>query len=145
MRIGFTNYYTATRHIYTQDPTTKSIRPHLAHGYVLSVYNQDRQYIDELVSEMRKFGILGTYRNTIGEEDIPLPHILIIQESSVEKLEKMFKEQGIELPENRFEQKTDWIDILDFEINRNKWQIHRPQKQKAPQSFFKKISEHFAR
>ncbi|MBQ4471770.1 MAG: hypothetical protein II942_00775 [Alphaproteobacteria bacterium] len=119
MRIGLTDYYTTKKHIYAHDPETNRIRPQSVPAYVLSVYNKPHSYIYELCREMRTYGI-GTQYKCYIDDDLELPHILILQPTAVERLEKLFKQQGIDLPADRFEKRTDWDEVVDFERKRAK-------------------------
>ena len=118
MRIGLTDYYTTTRRIFVRDTETKSIRPILAQGYVLSVYGKKSEQIYAIMDEMRSHHIYAQYR-TLMDDAIPLPHIAIIDPRSVEKLEAQFRAQNITLDDNRFKKHTDWEDVLDFEKYRH--------------------------
>lgn len=128
MRIGYTNYYTITKHLFSRDTETRSIRPVVTHGYVLSMYNKKQHEATRVVNELRQHGIWGQFKYFI-EEDLELPHILILHPTSVQRLEEEFKKQGIALPEDRFDKKTDWDDVIDFEESKRPstlWQrIHR--------------------
>ena len=138
MRIGLTDYYTTKKHIYTHDPETNRIRPQLVPAYVLSVYDKSRSYVYDLCREMRTYGIGAQYRCFI-EEDLELPHILILQPKSVERLEKLFKQQGIDLPEDRFQKLTNWDAVLDFEKERAKG-VYQPSDRKNKKTIWQRIS-----
>jgi hypothetical protein len=117
MRIGLTDYYTTTRRIIVRDG--KSAHPDLVKGYVLSVYGRSQEQIYAIMYEMRRQHIYSQYKTFI-EDDIPLPHILIIDPQSVEKLNNQFRAQNIPVPDDEcFKKQTDWEDVLDFEEQRH--------------------------
>lgn len=116
MRIGLTDYYTITKRIFVRDETGS--HADIAKGYVLSVYGKKSEQIYDILNEMRRHHILGRHLYLI-DHDVQLPHILVIDKRSVEKLEEQFRAQNITLDDNRFQKQTDWEDILNFEENRH--------------------------
>ena len=118
MRIGLTDYYTITKRVFVRNSETKRIRPVLTHGYALSVYGKTPKQIQDIMADMSDHRIYAQY-HTLVDDAIPLPHILVIEPRSVEKLEEQFRAQNITLDENRFQQYTDWDDVLDFEEQRH--------------------------
>jgi len=157
MRIGLTDYYTTTRRLYVRDSDRRSVRPMLTQGYVLSVYGKTPEQIRAILDDMHDRHICAQHKTFINDV-LPLPHILIIEPRSVEKLEAQFRAQNIALDENRFEKHTDWEDVLDFEeerhptatqklaaILRNKAQYYASRAAYKKKKWIKKIRNAFSK